>query len=727
MSEELNDPFAGITGDDVQLDQFQSDICSIMVEAGTDPAERGKAMSRIVYKLAELDNDFAATEYINYLAKEFKYKKTDLRKNYEVERKRRKLKNAEEVIADFDLPADVDFEKASKFGYYEYKNCYWFLGDKGKFDGSNFVMRPVLHVYSKLNNKRIVELENCYGIKKMVALDSKEFVSPELLQNKIIGEGNFIWKAAKPYYLKLLSDITNDFPICNEIRTLGWQREGFYAYSNGIFSNDEFKPVNDIGTVEHDKVNYFLPAFSCLNINARDDDDEYENDRSYMYKKPGLTFNEWCKLLALVYPGKSDIAIGYVIAATFRDIIFERDKSFPLLFLFGEKQSGKSKFAWSLSDVFNAALKPYNLNSGTPVAFYRRLARVKNGLAWYDEYTNDIDEKRFQALKASFDGTGHEKGMATKDNRSEVTKVNSAAMISGQYMPTRDDNSLLTRSILLNFLKRIFTAEDMTNYTRLKEFESNGLTGLVCDILHYRELIEKKYNETFDDLFQENRDALSTQRIPFDERVLRNFTVIHTVVKLFVENAKDIETGIDYRSFSRNLLSMVSEQSQQIASGEALATFWNMIEYLADQNMIHHDRDFMINSRSSIMLRTKAGNMEEFSFSNANGVQFIKTMLWIRLTKIYPLYMEYHRKQYGISGLDKNTLKHYLTTNSAYMGYQDSARIGDINTSAYVFDYAKLKEMGVNLDRGSVDVNREPEAATEESKEDLSIKTEKKF
>ena len=125
------------------------------------------------------------------------------------------------------------------------------------------------------------------------------------------------------------------------------------------------------------------------------------------------------------------------------------------------------------------------------------------------------------------------------------------------------------------------------------------------------------------------------------------------------------------------------------------------------------------------MLRTKAGNMEEMSFTNSTGVQFVKTMLWIRLTKIYPLYMEYHRKQYGISGLDQNTLKHYLTTNSAYMGYQDSCRIGDINTSAYVFDYARLREMGVNLDRGSAVIEKEPE--TTAPKEDLKINNEKPF
>ena len=727
MSEELNDPFAGISGDEVNIDAFQQKLATLWVNAGTDPAERGKAMSRIVSELVALDNDFTASEYMTYISKEFKIKKTDLRKNYDKERKRRKLKDAEEVMTDFDLPEGVDFEKASKFGYYTFKNCYWFLGDKGKFDGSNFVMRPVLHVYSKLNNKRIVELENCYGIKKMVALDSKEFVSPELLQNKIIGEGNFIWKAAKPYYLKLLSDITNDFPICNEIRTLGWQREGFFAFSNGIFSDHEFKPVDEIGTVQHASSHYFLPAFSCLYASVREDDDEYENDRFYMYKKPQATFSQWCALMHNVYPGKASVAIGFAIAAIFRDLIYEKFKCFPHLFLFGEKQSGKSQLGWSLSNLYNDSLQPYNLNSGTQVAFFRRLARVKNGIVWYDEYTNDIDEKRFQSLKAAYDGAGHEKGLATADNRSEVTKVNSACIVSGQYLPTRDDNALLTRSVLLNFVKRKFSADDINFYNQLKSVEESGMTGIICELLHYRDMMDTKYSMTFDELFQANRDALERQRINHDERILRNYTVIQTVVKLFCENAKDIQLGVNYAAFSREIISMIGDHSQQIASGEALTTFWNMIEFLSDQSMLHVDKDFMITSRTSIILRTKAGNTEEMSFTDPHGREFPKTMLWIRLTKIHPLYMEYHRKQYGTNGIDKTTLLHYLTTNSAYLGYQDSARIGDINTSAYVFDYAKLKEMGVNLDRGSVDVNREPEAATEESKEDLSIKTEMKF
>jgi len=714
--DELND----LDINEINEDKFLNKIKALYVDAGSDKIEQGSKLFEIIGLLAELDNDFAAQSYMDVLSKDFKLKKTDMRKMYDQLRKKRQLKTYESIQEDYDLPEGTDFKKAALFGFYEHKNCYFFLGEGRKVEGSNFVIKPLIHIYSKRNDMRIVEIENCYGLKKTVDVNDKEYVSPDLFQVRIIREGNFIWKASKAHYLKVLSNITNHFPVCNEVSTLGWQREGFYAYSNGIFSDGQFKPVDELGTVSHKESHYFLPAFSVLYASVRADDDDYENDRFYMYKRPNYDFNTWCTLMHKVYLDKAPIAIGYAISALFRDLIYDKYKIFPHLFLFGEKQSGKSQLGWTLSNLFNDSLSPFNLTAGTNVGFFRRLARVRNGLVWFDEYTNDIDEKRVQALKAAYDGVGHEKGLMTQDNRTQVTKVNSACIISGQYLPTRDDNALFTRSVLVNFVKRYFSQDDITAYNELKSIEEKGITGLICELLHYRDMMDEKYAMEFDAIFQANREAMSSRGLQFDERILRNYTIIQTVVKLFVNHAPSINLGIDYAQFSRNIIGMIEDHSQQISTGEALSTFWNMVEFLLDQNMIQIGKDVMIDSRIEIVIRKRNGLKETIVFLDSKEKEYPKRMVWIRLVKIFPLYMEHHRKQYGSNGIDKTSLQHYLTTNPAYIGYQDNARFNEINTSAYVFDYDKLRLQGVNLDRTGYELPPVPIATP--NTEDLSIK-----
>ena len=75
-------------------------------------------------------------------------------------------------------------------------------------------------------------------------------------------------------------------------------------------------------------------------------------------------------------------------------------------------------------------------------------------------------------MKAAYDGTGHEKGKMSKDSRTEITKVNTSCVITGQYLPTRDDSSLMTRCILLTF-EQINNREQ----TSIDNFEKIDLMG----------------------------------------------------------------------------------------------------------------------------------------------------------------------------------------------------------------------------------------------------------
>ena len=54
-----------------------------------------------------------------------------------------------------------------------------------------------------------------------------------------------------------------------------------------------------------------------------------------------------------VYPGNAELLIAYYIATVFSDVIYKANFGyFPLLFLFGKRQSGKSTAARSIMYMF---------------------------------------------------------------------------------------------------------------------------------------------------------------------------------------------------------------------------------------------------------------------------------------------------------------------------------------------------------------------------------------
>jgi DNA primase len=664
---------------------------TVLLEAGDNLTRRGEAINQICELIFKMEDPVRQSVFITEISKRHKISKKIITERIKT------LKDSAIVIQEQNDPFEnfegIDRMSARKLGFFTHRNCIYFLTKDGPFRGSNFTIRPLFHIYSKTDNKRLIEITNEYKFKKTVDIPSKCFVSVEQFQQAVFNEGNYIFFGTKFHFMKLLDNIANEFPVCNELRTLGWQREGFYAYANGIFTGT-WQPVDEFGITSHGKHKFFSPAFSCVYSEVREDDDEYESDRYFIWKQAPVSFGHWTRLMIDVYGEKARVAISFIIATVFRDLIYDKYKVFPHLFLFGEKQSGKSQLAWSMSNFFYNNKPAFNLSSGTQVGFHRNLSRFKNALCWWDEYSNDIDPKRIQTLKSAFDGMGHEKGKMTKDNRTEVTKVNSSSVISGQYLPTADDNALFSRSILLSFEKKIYSQEELANYDSLKAFEQQGISSLVGDILKYREEIDKGFGMTFSVMMDKIKDELSRGGKPFEERLVRNFCTVMTPVKIILESMLPLELNFTFDEIYAQAKTMIAELSVQISSSESLSNFWMMTEYLLDNKMIEAGKDFEIKSTASVRITNKNGVIETLNFPQP------KMALFIRFSKIHPLYMEGHRKQYGKNGVDLVSLMHYIKHHQSYLGYSNSFRFSDSISSCYVFDYEILR---VNLDRISQD------------------------
>ncbi|MCD8529739.1 MAG: DNA primase, partial [Flavobacterium sp.] len=220
------------------------------------------------------------------------------------------------------------------------------------------------------------------GQKRLIDFQSSDFVSISKYEEKLIDEGDFSNEAnfSKRDFVLTRKRILADFITAFELKTLGWQREGFFAFANCIFYEGNIKNVNEYGIVNvevennekseyHEQVKHFYsPAFSEIYKHTRDDDDPYENDRYFIYKQSPVTLNTWMKQIQLVYKDKAVIGIASVFFSLFRDLFVKTHAVSPILFLSGEKGSGKSKYAESLASLFTYKQPAFDLNGSTLVA-----------------------------------------------------------------------------------------------------------------------------------------------------------------------------------------------------------------------------------------------------------------------------------------------------------------------------------------------------------------------
>lgn len=591
------------------------------------------------------------------------------------------------------LKPGMDAKFVLEHGFAPYINNshtgYWFRsGEKSMNAISNFVMEPLMHVYSKQDNKRIIAINN--GLKKVVLdMPSKALISLEQFKAFCYEEGNFMFWGSSTQHMRILLTINNNFPVCWELKTLGWQPEGFFAWSNAVFETDREQPelFNDLGVATIDDRHFFSPSASDIYRHQRQEDDEYENDRYLSYLKPTVTFQEWCTLLCQVYPDHAMLGIGYVFVGLFRDIIYKIDNNCPHLSCYGEKGSGKSKFAESLSAIFVNDLQPFNLNHGTDFAFFNRLSRFRNCVTWFDEFDDQaIKEDRFQSIKGAYDGAGRERGKGTNKNRTEIARINSALLLTGQYLSTRDDNAALTRCIILAFQPDDNRSADrIKSYDQLKGVEKRGITGLLVQVLKHRKRFEKDYPKSFGETFRDLRTAITDAGGVYKERVLRNYTAVLNSYKFFMQH---FQFPFTYQDVFARCKQDVVQLSKMISESDSLADFWNTVVYLLEIGEIKQDFHFRIDLSPAVKL-VKDGQQVEKKFTGP-----VK-LLFIRLTTIHKLYLEAHRKQTGKTGINMQSLELYITSSKGFVGRNKSSRFVDEHgssmvNSSYVFEYDLL-------------------------------------
>lgn len=698
-----------------EFNQKKQDAVEYLAElyftGATSIVQKSQAESKLTKLLSCVADAQLRNAYILNLSKKYKVVKASVEKSVSTELATRNNPEADPNQKGPKLPSylkEEDHSNFKEFGFYsdtiKEKIGYYFPGSGVGFERiSNFIITPMFQIRKQDNSKRIVQIRNAY-VTKVIEISNKAFVSPQMFEEIVMNYGNFDFTGSKKQYQRIRSKLLAQFPMCDEITTLGWQTKGFYAFADGII-DDGFRPIDKNGMCHYNEEKFFLPAFSSIYSDAQEEDDMYEADRFFRFRPSSITMENWTSKMIRVHGENGMWSALHVIASIYRDFIFSIKNYFPILFNFGLPQTGKSTCARSVNSIFFGQQAAFLLPSGTPVSFNRRLARVKNAVVWFDEYTNAIDEKRFQSLKGSYDGTGHEKGVMSNDNKTISTKINSAPVISGQFLPTRDGNSLFTRCMILYFTVKPEdrSIEDLKEFDELNEWERKGLSNLIVEIVKYRDYFTQNFPHTQFEMESKVKADLMNEE--FEGRVMQNWTLLMTIAKLMIDKLRLPFTFEEvYKSGLQNIL----KQSEQVSDSNDLASYWKMIEYLSFQHQIRVKEDYKV--KEEIQVKVREGREGDRWVDLGKG----EKVLYLKLTKIHMLYMEAHRKQTGENGVPEQSIKSYIKSSKAFIGNIAVVDFDGLKTSAYAFRYDML---GITL-KGVGDVQKDPVPAAPEIKAD---------
>lgn len=689
---------------------------------------KATALEKVVKLLSLITNTTRRDEYIKSISKIGKLKAAELAKPLERffkdAEKEKKAIEADSLEED-KLPAWVSKSDLFSFGFAQLSEptnthtvgTYALEGKLTRI--TNFTIKPLYHIFEQTNNRRLVQVTN--GDRDaVVELPNNALVTQSIFETELLNKGPFMTmhNFSKKNFKQLTYWLSLKMPMAYELNTLGWQPEGFFAYSNAVVHNGEVKDYDEMGMISIAGKNYMSLGNSKVNADEREDGNPYENDLFLKYTPPpikNLTFSQWSNLFCTAYSDHAPYGIAFSFLTIFKDLV-TRVAKMPMLYCYGQKGSGKSSMAESITWLFfsgkNAEgdlIKGFNLNPGqsTPFSFFNRVQRFRNCPILLNEFDeNIIEDWKFGTLKAAYDGEGREvgHGASGKKKDTKIQKVQGTVIIIGQYLSTRDDGSVASRAIPCQFnLERMkaLTVDQLKAYETLRGHEATGISYLVTELMKLRPYVQQNLATVFAavqmKLIEQTRAA--GQRI--EARLLSNYSLWVAATKIMIDC--EIQLPYTYEHFYEAAKARMVSHNRMLKDNNIVNQFWKGVEVLFDTGKLQSGREFFIKYVPTTGIDIKEdGNVKKKTFTNTTRC------LIVRFSNLYASYAEFHRQRVGTPAQGEETFLMYLKEQTYFIGLTPVEQFSDKRTSAYVFNYDEMETFGIVLDKNPSEPDTKP-------------------
>jgi hypothetical protein len=682
---------------------FKADY--LLASAGEDAYKKDAAIEEIKKMLATIESEVILESYTTKIAKKAGVKPTVISKLVKTETVKREKAEQAQYVAEGKraLPKWIDKNHFYAYGFdqkFDAENkadigIYFAASNNEARQLTNCTIKPLVFIKSDEDNKRrLTEVYNGY-IKAVIELPSRSWNSTDMFESTLMDRGVYFTfdGFTKSHLNKLKAILLPQYKECYELKTLGWQPEGFFAYANLLYKENPIE-FDNYGIAEIENVNYLSMSASKELANHRSEDDLYKNDKYLSYQKGvNIDFADWSGFMVAAYLDKGMMGVCWAIMAAYRDVIYRRNNNCPLPYSYGAAQSGKSKFCESIANIFTYEMPAFNLNQGTEYAYWERMERFRNVPVLFNEFDEkSIREEFTRGFKGAFDGEGRTKGAGRK-NKTKTQDVNCLPVLLGQYLSTSDDGAILQRTLPEKFTednKR--PAEQAKAFSDLKKMEKKGITHLSAELMKHRRYIVANFEQRYEEMAERLKKSLAADNISVKTRIAENYTNAIAITSLVADK---IPLAFSIDKFFEYCKVQLIGMSNIISESNALAKFWKMVEYMVDQGMIEQGYNYKVETHSSIRLGAEGRDVVNKTFDEP------KKLLFIRLNSIHSIYMGETKKQTGKNGIDEATVKIYMKDQESYIGNNPSSSFKSskgitTHTSSFIFDYDAL---AVNLER----------------------------
>lgn len=611
-----------------------------------------------------------------------------------------KEKEPEKKVGKSKIPQGVTFEEIDEWGFYSDNNCYYFRDRKGEnwVAKSNFIMRPLFLIESTINAKRLYEVENYKGVVKILEIAQKDLVSISAFKVEIESMGDFLWTGGEVELQKLKAWLYAKTKVCKEITQMGWQKDGFFCWGNGVF-NGEFQKTDKYGIAQYKDQYYYVPSSSII---YKKEENLFEFERKFVHYESDIPMRDYFSKYIKVFGNNGKVALSFYLASLFLDIINKTFQQFPLLNLFGPKGAGKNACAEALLYLFGHKQKMPNLHNTSKAALADHVATSANALCGLDEYRNDLEMEKRELLKGFWDKTGRTRMNMDKDKKKETSSVDQAVIVCGQQMATADI-ALFSRFIVLSFTQTTYSQEEEILFKELEKINQSGLTHITHQILKHRQYFENNYKKYVDKVNDDFRKRL--KGVAVETRTFNNWL---TVIAAYATLEEQIELPWDYDNMMDLCVKFMLDQNKETGRNDDLGRFWKMFQYLISSNQIHQEGDYKVLYAAEATRRFMENGQwhkEKMEWKET------KTLFYMSTSRVFSLYKTQSLHE-GDKPLPESTVEYYLRNCDAFLfetkkesfkkidpktGYHEQSedKNGELkkkytSTSALVFDFEKL-------------------------------------
>lgn len=616
------------------------------------------------------------------------------------------------------------------YGFFVRDHCYHIISDVngGYRQVSNFELEPLFHIESTINAKRLYRLSNNRGVVRELEIAQRDLVSLTAFKVKVESFGNFLFTGSDNDLNKVKAYLYEHTKTCREIEQLGWQKEGFWAWSNGaIDESGELRNVDELGSVEVNKQWYYLPALSSF---FKADTQLFQFERQFVHTPGNADLYTLASKMLTVYGDNAIVGLGYYITTLFRDIVFYKFNHFPILNIFGERGSGKTEMAITLMQLFGKQGSGPNINTSTIPAVGDHLSHCRNALVHLDEYKNTMEYDKIEILKGAFDGKGRSRMNMDRDKKKEMLPVDCGIILTGQESTTAD-NALFTRVIYLTVKKRVHTDEETAAYNDLKVYEKQGLTCITNELLKLREYVLANYERQLANTEEELRQAVNTKRM--EDRILISWKMVLAMLRTVGDR---VQLPWSYEQAIAVFARGMEQQQEAVTESNAVAQFWCVVETLLTNGDIETGYDLRLYFGKTNVKCTKGSGQSRRDYEYSQTLD----VLYLNRSRVFGLYAKYLRQTQNNKAqtADTDSMIRILTQQDEYMGEcvkqfkvptrlrdnpgegksftESGAQVTALQKASrsLVFNYGKLVELyGIDLNVQS-QVDEDSEAANAE-------------